>query len=143
MSQKNVQQLQEEKTALEMNKSKLEAVKKEQPEKWTSAMEVKLGEIIGEIADIEESILKAVESAEEKKEAEYVPEKGTEKMVHLMIVRGRRFNPNTGVEESKPHLQMFTYGEFILFKNNAASLGYSVLKVLHDPYNEASSLIVK
>ena len=112
-------------------------------------MQVKLDEIIGTIADVEEELVVAVknepanEQDEPANEQAYSPAKGTEKLVHLMIVRGRRFNPMTGKEESNPYLQTFTYGEFQLFKNNAHLLGYSVLEVLHDPYNEAHELIVK
>lgn len=105
-------------------------------------MQVKLDEIIGEIADIEEEIVAGVTGKEEKK-AEYVPEEGTEKLVHLRIVHGRRFNSMTGKEESTPYLQMFTYGEFMLFKKNASLLGYSVVEVMHDPYGQASEMVVK
>ena len=104
-------------------------------------MQVKLDEVIGEIADIDEE-LKAFYAEEEKAEPTYVPEKGTEKMVHVMISRGRRFNPQTGKEESKPYMQYFTHGEFLLFKKNAALLGYVIMKVLHDPYGIASETVV-
>ena len=100
-------------------------------------MQVKLDEIIGEIADIDEAI-----GSETQEEIMYEPEKGTEKMVHLMIVRGRRFNPQTGKEESKPYKQMFTHSEFQLFKKNANLLGYVVVKVLHDPYNQAKEMVL-
>lgn len=102
-------------------------------------MQVKLDEIVGEIADIEEEIVASVND----ETTGYTPEKGTENLVHLRIVHGRRFNSMTGKEESTPYLQMFTYGEFMLFKKNAAQLGYSVLEVMHDPYNEASEMVVK
>ena len=124
---------------MEANKAKLEAIQAKQPEKWTSQLQAKLDETIGEIADIDEEI--AAENV--VGESEYTPAKGTEKLVHLSIIRGRRFNPITGNEESTPYIQMFTYGEFQLFKKNAKLLGYSVLKVLHDPYLEASEMIVK
>ena len=64
-------------------------------------------------------------------------------MVHLTIVRGRRFNPNTGKEESQPYNQIFSVNEFNLFKKNAHLLGYSVVKVLHDPTGEADKMIKK
>lgn len=134
MSQKNKSQLLKEKEQLEASKAKLEAVKAKQPEKWTEQLQAKLDETIGEIADIDEEIAAL---------PDYTPGKGTEKLVHLSIVRGRRFNPTTGKEESMPYTQMFTYGEFMLFKKNANLLGYSVLKVLHDPYGEANEMVVK
>ena len=130
---------------MEANKAKLEAIKAKQPENWTKQLQAKLDETIGEIADIDEEIaaLAGVVTAESAGESEYTPAKGTEKLVHLSIIRGRRFNPITGKEESTPYVQMFTYGEFQLFKKNANLLGYSVLKVLHDPYGEANEIIVK
>lgn len=148
MSKKNISVLQENKAKLEADKAKLEAIKVDQPEKWTSQMQVKLDELVGMIADVDEEIIDAASEeastyVPEKETSAYVPEKGTEKHVHLMIVRGRRFNPITGKEESQPYKQLFTYGEFQLFKSNAHLLGYVVLKVLHDPYNEANAMVVK
>lgn len=145
MLQKNKSQLLEEKEKLEVDKAKLEAIKAKQPEKWTQQLQAKLDETIGEIADLDEEIaaLAGVVTAESSGESEYTPAKGTEKLVHLSIIRGRRFNPITGKEESMPYVQMFTYGEFLLFKENANLLGYSVLKVLYDPYGEANEMIVK
>lgn len=105
-------------------------------------LQAKLDEIIGEIADIDEEIAALTEEVTAEK-SEYTLGKGTEKLVHLSIVRGRRFNSMTGKEESTPYVQMFTYGEFQLFKKNASLLGYSVLKVLHDPYGEAKEMVVK
>lgn len=143
---------------MEANKAKLEAIQAKQPEKWTEQLQTKLDETIGEIADVDEEIAALTEEAPAEKpectpgkgtkkapaeKSEYTPGKGTEKLVHLSIVRGRRFNPMTGKEESMPYVQMFTYGEFQLFKKNANLLGYSVLKVLHDPYGEAKEMVVK
>ena len=127
---------------MEADKAKLEAIQAKQPEKWTSQLQAKLDETIGEIADLDEEIAALTEEAPAEK-SEYTPGKGTEKLVYLSIVRGRRFNPMTGKEESMPYVQMFTYGEFQLFKKNANLLGYSVLKVLHDPYGEAKEMVVK
>lgn len=137
---------------MEANKAKLEAIQAKQPEKWTIQLQAKLDETIGEIADIDEEIATLAEevaNAEKPEEvahaeeSEYTPSNGTEKLVHLSIVRGRRFNPMTGKEESTPYIQMFTYGEFQLFKKNANLLGYLVLKVLHDPYGEANEMVTK
>lgn len=101
--------------------------------------QAKLDEVTEAIVDLEEQI----ELVGDETSAEYVPQPGTEDHVHLSIVRGRRFNPNTGKEESLPYVQVFTRGEFELFKVNAHLLGYSVLKVLHDPTGEASKMVVK
>lgn len=130
---------------MEANKVKLETIQAKQPEKWTTQLQAKLDETIGEIADIDEEIAALTDEvpAEKTNNSEYAPAKGTEKLVHLSIIRGRRFNPMTGKEESTPYVQMFTYGEFQLFKKNANLLGYSVLKVLHDPYGEANEMVTK
>lgn len=77
---------------------------------------------------------------EEAKNA-YKPAPGTEDMVHLSLCRTRRFNPSTGVEETKPYTQVFTHSEWQLFKKNARLLGYHVVEVLHDPYGDAQELV--
>ena len=76
-------------------------------------------------------------------ESNYTPEPGTEKMVHLSIVHGRRFNPMTGKEESPAYTQMFTFAEWQLFKNAYKGLGYTIMAVLHDPYGDAKELVQK
>lgn len=115
-------------------KEQLEALKAKGGDAWTEELQNELNDIVLTLVDLEEYI-------EERQKTEgnkpYVPAKGTEKMVHLMIVRGRRFNPQTGKEETKPYPQMFTFGEWQIFKQNYKMLGYSIIKVLHDPYNEA------
>jgi hypothetical protein len=73
----------------------------------------------------------------------YHVEKGTEKMVHVSIVKGRRFNPSTGKEESAPFVQMFNFGEWQLFKRHFKALGYTIIKALHDPYGDAEDLVTK
>lgn len=134
-------------------KAKLELAKSETPEKFTAKHQQKLDETIGAIADIEEEIAEVQGQAEkassddeakaETKSSEYVPAKGTENHVHLSIVYGRRFNPRTGKEESAPYTQVFTKNEYELFRKNAASLGYFVVKVLHDPTGTADALVIK
>lgn len=74
---------------------------------------------------------------EEMQQKAYKPAAGTEDLVHLMIVRGRRYNPMTGKEESSPYKQVFTLGEWQLFKANYKGLGFTILKVLHDPFGDA------
>ena len=83
------------------------------------------------------------EKKQAKEDKGYTPEKGSEKMVHLSIVQGRRFSSTTGKELSKPFVQKFTYAEWQLFKKNFKGLGYSIMAVLHDPYNEAKDYVVK
>lgn len=131
MSKKNKQQILLNKETLEANKAKLEAIKADYPEKWNQQMQVKLDEIIGELADVEDEL-----DAYKESETAYEPKKGTEKLVHASITKGRRFNPNTGEEETKSHIQMFTYAEWLLFKKNHKRLGYVITEILHDPYDK-------
>lgn len=79
----------------------------------------------------------------EEAKAPYTPEEGTDNLLHLLLVKGRRFNPNTGDEISKPFIQMFTYPEWQVFKKNYVGLGLAVQKVLHDPFDEAESYLAK
>lgn len=145
MSTKSKSQLQEDLAKLKQTKAKLIAAKESTPDKFTEKHQTKLDDVTEKIFDLEEQLelMPDDEAAPEAPEPPaYSPAPGTEKLVHLAIVRGRRFNPRTGKEESQPYTQMFTPGEFQLFKANAHLLGYSVLKVLHDPTGQAESLVV-
>lgn len=55
----------------------------------------------------------------------------------LLIVQGRRFNPMTGKEDSKPYVQTFKYNEWQVFKKNYKNLGFTIVDVLKDPFGEA------
>jgi hypothetical protein len=145
---KSKQQLQTELEKLSAEKEKLVAAKASLPEKWTEKAQEKLDKVVEDIVDLEEQIELAQEDetatvSEEKASEAYTPEEGTEEFVHLLLVKGRRFNPKTGKEESTPYKQLFTHGEFQLFKENYVRLGYSVIQVLHDPYGEAETLLEK
>jgi len=129
-------------------KAELEALKANGGKAWTNAKQEELDEVSLFLVDVEEVIAEKLDAAIEGSAVEssapyYVPEKGTEKMVHLAIVHGRRFNPVTGKEESTPYTQIFTYPEWQLFKKNFARMGYAILKVLHDPYNDAEQYVIK
>lgn len=124
----------------ESRKAELEAIKAKGGKAWTSELQDELNEAALFLVDIEEVI---EEKAANAIENAYTPASGTEKMVHLSLVRGRRFNPMTGAEESKPFVQMFTFAEWQLFKNNFKGLGYTIMAALHDPYGDASELVVK
>lgn len=157
MSEKlNLQQLQGKslkeisaiKTAAETRKEELLALKAKGGKAWTTVLQSELDELAVSIVDLEELI--ETKQAEMKTEAgasneepKYTPAKGTEKMVHLKLVKGRRFNPITGVEESKEFVQMFTYSEWQLFKKHFENLGYTIMEVLHDPYGDAANYVVK
>lgn len=120
----------------EVVKRKAELEEAKGSKNWNSAMQDELNEIAILLVDIDE----VIESLNEKL-VKYVPAEGTEKMVHLSIVRGRRFNPMTGVEETKPYTQLFTFAEWQLFKKNFKGLGFVIIEVLHDPYGDAAELV--
>lgn len=126
-------------------KAELKDLKAKGGKAWTDELQEELDETVLFLVDVDEVIEEklASENVKEAKAPAYVPKKGTEKMVHLSIVRGRRFNPMTGKEESNPYTQLFTYPEWQLFKKHFGSLGYSIMKVLHDPYGEAAEFVIK
>lgn len=125
-------------------KAELESLKAKGGKNWSDQLQEELDEVVLFLVDLDEVIEeKQAATKVESAAPSYTPEKGTEKMVHLSIVHGRRFNPNTGKEESTPYTQVFTFAEWQLFKKNFARLGYAILAVLHDPYGDAAELIVK
>lgn len=127
-------------------KAELEGLKAKGGEAWTDKLQEELDEAVLFLVDVDDVIEEKLAETSQKTEAKassYVPQKGTEKMVHLSIVKGRRFNPMTGKEESTPYTQLFTFPEWQLFKKHFRSLGYSVMAVLHDPYGEAAELVTK
>ncbi len=128
--------LEEFKNAALTEKQELEALKKVSGKDWEASSQKELDALDARLAAINEAIAA-------KAEETYVPAKGTEKMVHLSLVRGRRFNPHTGKEESKIFTQYFTYPEWLLFKSHYRRLGYTVMSVLHDPYGEAEEIVTK
>ena len=115
-------------------KSELEAIKAKGGKAWTPELQEELDDIALFLVDVDDII-------EDK--ANYKVKPGTEKMVHLSLVRGRRFNPHTGKEESKPFIQLFTFSEWQLFKKNFTGLGYTIIAALHDPYCDAKKLVAK
>lgn len=127
------------KVKAEERKAELVALKADAKKGITDEQQEELDAIAIFLVDVDDIIEEKMKQAT----AAYNVPKGEEKLVHLSIVKGRRFNPNTGKEESQPVIQKFTYGEFAVFKNNCQLLGYTVVKVLHDPYNEAHTLIKK
>lgn len=124
-------------------KTELEALKAKGGKDWTAELQEELDDIALLLVDVDEVIEKKQSEASSAANDAYVVKPGTENMVHLSIVKGRRFNPLTGKEESKPYNQIFSYSEWQLFKNNHRGLGYFIMKVLHDPYNEAEKYVYK
>lgn len=128
------------KAAALKRKPELEAIKAAGGEDWTQDLQDELNEIAIFLVDVDDYIAEA-KSKTTSKAASYVPKKGTERLVHLRIGYGKRFSPTTGEEISKPIVKRFTYPEWKLFKENSASLGYSILEVLHDPYGEVAAFV--
>ena len=137
----SVQDLEKAKLKLAEQKAGLETTKKD-GKSWNDAKQAELDNCIAMIADIDDLIeeAKAIEAAEA---AKFKPEEGTENMLHLKVVRGRRFNPMTGKEQSKPYVQTFNKGEWENFKKFHASIGYTILEVLHDPFGDAAQYVTK
>lgn len=126
--------------AAKAHQAGLQKLKSSKDKRWTEAMQEDLDATALYIVDIEDVLEEKTSSANSD---EYKPKAGTEKLVHLSIVKGRRFNPMTGKEESKPCTQLFTFAEWQLFKKNFKGLGYSIMKVLYDPYGEAKDFVAK
>lgn len=126
--------------AAKAHQAGLQKLKSSKDKRWTEAMQEDLDATALYIVDIEDVLEEKTSSANSD---EYEPKAGTEKLVHLSIVKGRRFNPMTGKEESKPYTQLFTFAEWQLFKENFKGLGYSIMKVLHDPYEEPKDFVAK
>lgn len=124
-------------------KAELEAAKAKGGKAWTSDLQEELDEVVLFLVDVDDVIEEKQKEATSTTKNEYVIKPGTEKMVHLSIVRGRRFNPMTGKEESPAYTQMFTFAEWQLFKKTYKGLGYTIMAALHDPYGDAAELVQK
>lgn len=124
-------------------KAELEAAKAKGGKAWTSDLQEELDEAVLFLVDVDDIIEEKQKEATSTTKNEYVIKPGTEKMVHLSIVRGRRFNSMTGKEESPAFTQMFTFAEWQLFKKAYKGLGYTIMAVLHDPYGDAAELVQK
>lgn len=124
-------------------KAELEAAKTKGGKAWTSDLQEELDEVVLFLVDVDDVIEEKSSASKTQAKSDYTPKPGTEKMVHLSIVRGRRFNPMTGKEESPAYTQMFTFAEWQLFKNNFKGLGYTIMAALHDPYGDAAELVTK
>jgi hypothetical protein len=146
MSQKTKKQLQQELKELSSEKEQLLQAKKADEKAFTKEQQARLSKVTEDIVDLEEQIElapadetpKAISTAEK-----YEVPKGTEKLVHVKLSTGNRFDPKTGKEINKPVPQTFNYGEWQLFKKNYKLLGYTITEVMNDPFNDATALIGK
>lgn len=129
----------------ETRKAELEALKAKGDKAWTDELQDELNEVTLFLVDVDDALeeKKAAKKTAKTEEVSYVPKPGTEEMVHVRLVHGRRFNPFTGKEESAPFVQLFTFSEWQLFKKNFRGLGYTVMEALHDPYGDATELVIK
>lgn len=116
-------------------------IKTATPDKFTKKQQEQLSSVAEQIIDLEEQIELAPEDstpapASTQVKAGYTPEPGTENLVHLSIVRGRRFDENTGQEVSVPYVQKFTYGEYKNFLEKANLIGYTIVETLYNPFKD-------
>lgn len=124
-------------------KAELEAIKAKGGKVWTDNLQEELDDVVLLLVDVDDIIEEKSSVSKTQAKSNYTPKPGTEKMVHLSLVRGRRFNPLTGKEESKVFTQLFTFAEWQLFKKNYKNLGYTVMTALHDPYGDAAEIVTK
>lgn len=135
----NLEGLKDFKKEVSNRKAELEAIKAKGGKAWTDELQEELDDIALFLVDIDD----AIEEKASSTNASYIPASGTENMIHLSLVQGRRFNPHTGKEESKVFNQMFTFAEWQLFKKNHKNLGYTIMAALHDPYGDAAEFVYK
>ena len=119
----------------QLEAKKMELLKLKNDDKLTDKQQEQLNDIAVRLVDLDEEIEKL------SSDSKYEVPKGTENHVHLSIVRGNRFSAKTGKEVNLPYVQIFSRGEFEVFKQSFKNLGYTIVSVLHDPTGEASSLI--
>lgn len=72
------------------------------------------------------------DEAPEAPEAAYTPKEEEKHLFHVELVKGMRFDPQTGKPISLPYVQMFDQRAWNQFKQHQAVLGYES-KVLWDP----------
>lgn len=145
MSQKTKKQLQQELKELSSEKEQLLQAKKADEKAFTNEQQARLSKVTEDIIDLEEQIelAPADEAPKTATTAEYEVPKGTEKLVHVKLSTGNRYDPKTGKEINKPVPQAFNYGEWQLFKKNYKLLGYTIVEVMNDPFKDATPLIDK
>lgn len=78
----------------------------------------------------------ATEKPEQAKPRAYTPPKGEENVAVLSLTKGRRFNPDTGEREAPVFTQKFNASEYRLFMEHYQSLGYTIEKVIYNPFEK-------
>lgn len=117
--------------------------KKANEKTFTKEQQERLSKVTEDIIDLEEQIELAPADEAPTAAKKYEVPKGTEKLVHVKLSTGNRFDPKTGKEINKPVPQTFNYGEWQLFKKNYKLLGYTITEVMNDPFKDATALIGK
>lgn len=87
-------------------------------------------------AKLEQTEPTATEKPEQAKPNVYVPSKGEENVAVLSLTKGRRFNPDTGEREAPVFTQKFNASEYRLFMEHYKSLGYTIEKVIYNPFEK-------
>jgi hypothetical protein len=147
-----LEQTKSKKEALLSRKAEIDAIREKGGKSWTDELQKELETVTANITELElaevgltEAIAKMeaaiAENANLTAEEGYVCPKGKEKLVHLLLQEGKKYSSTTGKMIAGPFVQYFTRSEFQLFKLSYKNLGYSVLKVLYDPYGEAEKLL--
>lgn len=113
--------------------ARLQQLKESFPERWTDAMQKQLDKMQEEYEG-KESDAKVDTENSNASEHSFIPPKGQEHLAHVKIVKGQRFNPDTGAEISKPYVQTFTRSEYRVFESAAQRLGYKIVEILHKPF---------
>lgn len=142
LQSRSLEEVKAYKKEAQKRKAELEALKAEGGKAWTPALQEELDDVALFLVDVDD-IIEEKTASTSGETTSYSPAPGTEKMVHLSLVRGRRFNPLTAKEESKVFTQLFTFAEWQLFKKNYKNLGYTVMAALHDPYGDAAEIVTK
>ena len=122
-----LEQLQSTKMAKESKKNELLALREEGT--ISKEQDEQLENLLVELESIDDLIA-------DKQSTGYTPKEGTEQMVHLKLIKGKRFDQNTGEEISKPYMQMFTLAEYQLVKEHCRNIGVTILEELYNPYSE-------
>lgn len=78
----------------------------------------------------------ATEKPEQAKPHAYTPPMGEENVAVLSLTKGRRFNPDTGEREAPVFTQKFNASEYRLFMEHYESLGYTIEKVIYNPFEK-------
>lgn len=132
----NLEQIQAFKSEAETRKAELVDLKAKGGKEWTQKLQDELDDIAVFLVDVDDVIKNKAANSTDEKNASYIPASGTENMVHVSLIKGRRYNPLTGKEESTVFTQKFTFSEWQLFEKNYKGLGFTIVKILHNPFEK-------